>query len=111
MSRHTSVVFPSQTVDAATATESVDLNEIEYGISFHVAVSAKAGLSGGTMTLQGSNDDTNWVGIASATNIADTGDEQFLLQDDAPSYRYARLAFAISAGEFVAQVIFSGVES
>jgi hypothetical protein len=53
-------------------------------------------IAGASVTHQKSNDGTNWTNIASATSI--TADAVVWFTDSAPTYRYARLVYTLTAG-------------
>lgn len=56
-----------------------------------------AAIGGASVKLQASNDGTTYADVGSATNI--TADANILFNVDRPMYKYARLAFAITAGQ------------
>jgi len=53
-------------------------------------------VAGATVTLQKSNDDSNWTNQASATSITTDGSYWFEVVD--ATYRYIRVIYAITAG-------------
>ena len=57
----------------------------------------------GTVIMQKSNDNTNWLNIGSAE--AFSADEVVIFEDEPPSCLYYRLVFAMTAGRFDADVI------
>lgn len=57
----------------------------------------------GTVIMQKSNDNTNWLNIGSAE--AFTADEVVIFEDEPPSCLYYRLVFAMTAGRFDTDVI------
>lgn len=57
----------------------------------------------GTVIMQKSNDNTNWLNIGSAE--AFSADEVVIFEDEPPSCLYYRLVFAMTAGRFDTDVI------
>lgn len=112
MSRHTEVVLSSQVINGASVSEVVDMRDIDGPISFHFKASAKSSPASAAIQVQGSNDGVSYVNIGSATNIANNANnEEFMIEDDGPAYRYVRLSLSISSGSYTGYCIFSGVEA
>jgi|OM-RGC.v1.029588659 hypothetical protein len=98
----------STTIDSAQQTSSVNLENID-NYAIQVIVSAVNSPSGITVTLQASNDDTNWIDIADTdTDITETGSVMYDVTD--PGYKYVRLDFTRTSGNITASAILTGRE-
>lgn len=92
-------VQSAATVNAPVNTSAVDVSQAKT-LAYCVNVTTFSAATGASVKLQRSLDGTVWVDDGSATNITATG--QVWLEKVDPTYKFSRLAFAISTNSFVA---------
>lgn len=78
----------------ANALAGTQIDLVDQGTGTHTFTPTS--LAGASVTLQKSNDDSNWTNVAAATSI--TGDGSYWFEVATPTYKYARLVYAITAG-------------
>jgi hypothetical protein len=86
------------TLNAAKNSDTVNVDGCQT-LSFQLLGSAASSPVGTTVTLQRSNDGTNWLADGAATNIVGNGVLNVEKVD--PTFRYYRLAFAWGSGSIV----------
>lgn len=105
---HVIEFLASTTIDSAQQSSSVNIANID-NYAIQVIVSAVNSPSGITVTLQASNDDTNWIDVDNTeTTISATGSVMYDVAD--PGYKYVRLDFARTSGDITASAILTGRE-
>lgn len=94
------------TLDTVTNTATKNLStgkvKTDGSISFVLTVTKISGTVGGTATLMGSNDGTNWAGIATAYTITDATQTKSF-DSDKTKYLYYRIA-CVGTGTMSASV-------
>jgi hypothetical protein len=93
------IKFASSLVLAQAGT-AIDLTD--QGSSGAVNTFTPTSIAGGTIKLQQSNDNSNWVDLGSATNI--TVDANIGLEKDRPTMRYVRPYITLTAGHISASL-------
>jgi hypothetical protein len=89
--------------NAATKNFTIRLKDGE-GVSFVLTVNKISGTVGGTATLQGSNDGTNYQDLATAITLTDVATQGKALDFDKRKYGYYRYK-VVGAGTMVVEVI------
>ena len=93
------VKFASTLVNAQAGT-AIDITN--QGASGSVNTFTATSIAGGTIKLQQSNDNVNWIDLGSATNI--TVDANILLEKDRPTSRYISVYTTLTAGHISASL-------
>jgi len=64
-----------------------------------------SGASSATLTLQGSNDNVNWVTIGTPVTISSSSAASYLLADAAPTYKWANLLAHSTTGTLTLGIV------
>ena len=102
------VLFSSQIVSAGTQSQSINL-EFLTQFSIQINITSTSGLSGVSVKLQASNDNSNFIDIPDSS-VDITSDVCIMINERNSGFKWVRVAFVVGAGSFTAEAIIAGRE-
>jgi len=90
-------VFSGTGLDATTTSDSIDMREV-YGFALHGKWTKNSGTVGGSYKIQVSNDDVNFIDLASYSQALSDASGEVSFNYDGFHYAYMRIVLTLTGG-------------